>query len=111
VRVAAALERTFNVGAWRDGRLVGSVRVLSDGYFFSTVPEVMVDPAFQRRGIGRALMHRALAAAPGGQLLFGAPAGNEPFFERTGFQRGPIGFVGRYDRARSNIAMEREART
>jgi GNAT superfamily N-acetyltransferase len=99
MRAAAALERTINIGARRDDRLVGAVRVLSDGYFFSTVPEVMVDPQFQRRGISRALMHRALALAPGGRLFFGAQAGNEAFFERAGFRRGPTGFVGAHDRA------------
>ena len=54
---------------------------LTDGYFFATVPELMVDPEYQRRGIGR-LMRRALDAAPGGRLFFGAQAGNEEFFER-----------------------------
>ena len=96
-RVAEALSKTINIGAWRGDRLVGSVRVLSDGYFFNTIPEVMVDPDFQRQGIGRALMHRALALAPGGRVFFGALHGNEPFFEKAGFKRGPIGFVGRID--------------
>jgi len=33
----AALTRTTNIGAWDDQRLVGAVRVLTDGYFFATV--------------------------------------------------------------------------
>jgi GNAT superfamily N-acetyltransferase len=93
-KTAAALHRTINIGAWSGNRLVGSVRVLTDGYFFNTVPEVMVDPEYQRQGIGRELMHRALGAAPGGRLFFGAQPGNEAFFEHSGFVRGPIGFVG-----------------
>ena len=96
---AAALAKTTNIGAWSGDRLVGSIRILSDGCFFSTIPEVMVDPEFQRRGLGRELMRRALEAAPGGRLFFGALPGNEPFFERTGFQRGPVGFVGRRNSA------------
>jgi GNAT superfamily N-acetyltransferase len=88
------LEKTINIGAWVGDRLVGSVRVLSDGYFFNTVPELMVDPDYQRRGIGRELMHRALDLSPGGRLFFGAQPGNEEFFERAGFKRGPVGFVG-----------------
>jgi ribosomal protein S18 acetylase RimI-like enzyme len=92
---AAALQRTHNIGAWDEGRLVGSVRVLTDGYFFSTVPEVMVDPEYQRQGIGRELMRRALEASPNGRLFFGAQPGNEHFFERSGFVRGPVGFVGK----------------
>jgi GNAT superfamily N-acetyltransferase len=91
----AALRATINVGAWSGDRLVGAVRVLSDGYFFSTVPEVMVDPEFRRHGVGLELMRRALELAPGGALYLGAQPGNEPFFERAGFRRGPTGYVGR----------------
>jgi len=93
VRMAEALQRTINIGAWVGSRLVGSVRVLSDGDF-NTVPAVMVDPEYQRRGIGRELMRRALALSPGGRLFLGAQPGNEASFERCGFKRGPVGFVG-----------------
>lgn len=92
---AAALATTANIGAWDGERLVGSVRVLSDGYFFSTVPEVMVDPDFRRQGIGAELLRRALAVAPGGTIFLGAQPGNERFFEQAGFRRGPAGYVGR----------------
>lgn len=91
----AALASTTNIGAWDGDRLVGSVRVLSDGYFFSTVPEVMVDPDFRRQGIGGELLRRALEVAPGGTLFLGAQPGNEQFFEQAGFRRGPAGYVGR----------------
>src|SRR5712691_5372667 len=70
-RVGSALACTINIGAWDGMILVGSVRVLSDGYLFSTVPELMVDPEYRRRGLGRALMARALEAAPGGALFLG----------------------------------------
>ena len=91
----AALKTTLNVGGWSGDRLVGSVRVLSDGYFFSTVPEVMVDPEFRRQGVGKELMRRALDLAPGGVLYLGAQPGQEWFFEQAGFRRGPTGYVGR----------------
>jgi len=94
-RSAAALEKTINIGAWDGDRLVGSVRLLSDGYFFCTVPELMVDPEYRRKGIGRELLRRALEAAPGGTIFLGAQPGNEAFFERAGFRRGPTGYVGR----------------
>ena len=94
-KTAAALKSTLNIGAWSGERLVGSVRVLTDGYFFNTVPEVMVDPEFRKHGIGRELMRRALDASPGGVLFLGAQPGNERFFEQAGFRRGPTGYVGR----------------
>ena len=94
-KTADALKSTINIGAWSGSRLVGSVRVLTDGYFFSTVPEVMVDPEFRKHGIGRELLRRALDASPGGVLFLGAQPGNERFFELSGFRRGPTGYVGR----------------
>jgi GNAT superfamily N-acetyltransferase len=92
-RTAAALARTANVGAWDGTRLVGAVRVLSDGYLFGCVSEILVDPDYQRRGLGRRLMDAALAAAPRGKLFLGAQPQAVGFFERLGYKRGPIGFV------------------
>jgi len=67
--------------------------VLTDGYLFSTVPEILVDPAHQRVGIGSELMKRALAVAPGNTLFFGAKPESRLFFEKIGCVRGPTGYV------------------
>jgi ribosomal protein S18 acetylase RimI-like enzyme len=91
--VAAALKRTINIGAWEDGRLIGSVRILTDGYLFATIPEILVDPAYQRRGIGRRLMELAVERAPRGKVAFGAQPQSVAFFERIGCERRLTGFV------------------
>jgi ribosomal protein S18 acetylase RimI-like enzyme len=70
-----------------------AVRGLSDGYFFACVSEVLVDPDYQRRGIGRRLMDASLASAPRGKLFLGAQPQAVGFFERLGYVRGPIGFI------------------
>ena len=90
---AAALARTTNVGAWDGDRLVGSVRILTDGYFFATIPEILVDPDYQRRGIGRRLMELALERVPRGKVAFGAQPQSVSFFERIGCRRALTGFV------------------
>lgn len=92
-RTAAALARSANVGAWDGRRLVGAVRVLSDGYLFACVTEILVDPDYERQGLGRRLMDAALAAAPRGKLFLGAQPQAVGFFERLGYARGPVGFV------------------
>ena len=92
-RAAAALSRSANIGAWDADRLVGAVRVLSDIYFFACVSEILVDPDYQRQGIGRRLMDAALRYAPRGKLFLGAQPQAVAFFERLGYRRGPIGLI------------------
>jgi GNAT superfamily N-acetyltransferase len=99
VLIAAALTRTTNITAWDDERLVGCVRLLSDGYLFSTVPEILVDPAYQGQGIGRELMERAYMLAPS-SIFLGTQAGNEDFFERLGYVQTMPGYVRRKQRRR-----------
>lgn len=57
--IKEALCKTNNVTAWDNGTLVGCVRVLTDGYLFGTVTEILVDPTYQRKGIGKHLMELA----------------------------------------------------
>jgi ribosomal protein S18 acetylase RimI-like enzyme len=90
---AAALSHTINIGARQENRLVGSIRILTDGYFFATVAEILVDPAYQRRGIGRRLMELALERSPRGKLWFGAQPQSVAFFDRIGCRRALTGFV------------------
>lgn len=91
--VTAALVLTTNLGAWDGDVLVGSVRVLTDGYFLATVPEILVAPEYRRRGIGRELMRLALERAPRGKLFFGAQRESIAFFDRIGCKRRLTGFV------------------
>jgi ribosomal protein S18 acetylase RimI-like enzyme len=89
----SALATSINIGAWDGPRLVGAVRLLSDGYFFSVVSEVLVDPEYQRRGIGRTLMEMALARAPSRAMFLGAQPQSVAFFEKIGCEPGPKGMV------------------
>ena len=95
--IRTALSRTINLTARVDGKLVGCVRILTDGYLFGTIPEVMVHPQHQRQGIGRQLMERAWDRSPTG-LFFGAQPGNEAFFEGLGYERSLASFTRRKPR-------------
>lgn len=85
--VQEALDQTTNITAREDGNLVGCVRILTDGYFFGTIPEILVDPEHRRKGVGTRLMRLAWEISPT-SLYFGAQPGNEEFFEKAGFGRG-----------------------
>lgn len=50
----------FVCTAWDEDRLVGLVRCVSDDTTIAYLQDVLVDPAAQRRGIGRALVSVAL---------------------------------------------------
>jgi GNAT superfamily N-acetyltransferase len=95
--VEKSLAVTKNIGAWDGDVLVGSVRVLTDGYLFTTVPELLVHPTYRRLGIGRELMRHALAMSPRQKLFFGAQPDAVGFFERIGATPGPVGFEFRGD--------------
>jgi GNAT superfamily N-acetyltransferase len=81
-----------NIGAWDGDCLVGCIRVLTDGYFFATIPEILVLPVYRRRGIGRELMRRAVEAAPRQRLFFGVQPESVAFFERIGCRLSLTGF-------------------
>ncbi len=82
-----ALKRTMNITAYEGGRLVGSLRILSDGYCFGTITELLVLPEFQKNGIGSELLSLAKAHTPT-LLYFGAQPGAEGFYEKNGCQKG-----------------------
>ncbi|SCJ60291.1 Acetyltransferase (GNAT) family [Anaerotruncus sp. 2789STDY5834896] len=82
----AALRKTINLTA-RDGEaLVGCLRILSDGYFFGTITELLVLPAYQKRGIGSRLLQLAKARTPT-MLYFGAQPQAEAFYQKNGCQK------------------------
>jgi len=88
-----ALAHTINIGAWDGDTLVGSVRILTDGYFFATIPEILVAPTYQRRGIGEELMQQAVRRAPRNKVAFGAQPQSAAFFSRIGCEQKLTGFV------------------
>ena len=85
-RTQRALERTWNLTAYDAGVLVGCLRVLTDGYYFGTITELLVLPAYQHQGIGSRLLQLAREHTPT-LLYFGAQPGAESFYEKNGCQR------------------------
>lgn len=81
-----ALSKTINITAYSGNTLVGCLRILSDGYYFGRTTELLVLPAYQKRGIGSKLLQLAKATTPT-MLYFGAQPGMEPFYERNGCQK------------------------
>lgn len=85
-KTQAALRKTLNITAYDGEMLVGCLRILTDGYYFGTVTELLVLPAYRRRGIGSGLLQLAKENTPT-TLYFGAQPGLESFYEKNGCQR------------------------
>jgi ribosomal protein S18 acetylase RimI-like enzyme len=86
-----ALARSATVGRWvtarlPDGTLVGMGRCMSDGVLYASIWDMVVLPAYQRRGIGRRIFEELLKPLGGHSLvtLVATPAG-QPLYRRYGF--------------------------
>ena len=86
-KTSAALSKTINITAYHDGMLVGCLRILTDGYYFGTITELLVLPDYQKRGIGSKLLQLAKENTPT-TLYFGAQPDAEKFYEKNGCPKG-----------------------
>ena len=91
-RTQDALSRTLNLTAYDGDKLVGCLRLLTDGYFFGTITEMLVLPAYQKQGIGSRLLALAKEHTPT-MLYFGAQPGVEAFYEKNGCPSGLPSYV------------------
>ncbi|KQP59159.1 MULTISPECIES: N-acetyltransferase [unclassified Methylobacterium] len=80
-----ALVGTFLVGSVR----VGPIRIGTDDALM--LGPLTVDPSFENRGIGSALMNRSLDAARQGGHPLMLLVGDAPYYARFGFTRVPHG--------------------
>ena len=82
----SALSKTLNITAYDNKKLVGCLRILSDGYYFGTITELLVLPQYQKRGIGSKLLQLAKDNTPT-MLYFGSQPEAEKFYEKNGCQK------------------------
>ena len=86
-RTQNALSKTLNITAYDGSKLVGCLRVLSDGYYFGTITELLVLPEYRNQGVGSCLLQLAKANTPT-MLYFGSQPGVEGFYEKNGCRKG-----------------------
>lgn len=85
-KTETALSKTLNITAYDGDMLVGCLRILTDGYFFGTITELLVLPEYQKHGIGSRLIQLAKETSPT-MLYFGAQPGVESFYEKNGCEK------------------------
>ena len=91
-KTQAAISKTINITAYDKDRLVGCLRILSDGYYFGTITELLVLPEYQGKGIGSRLLGLAKDNTPT-MLYFGSQPGVEAIYEKNGCRKGLQSYV------------------
>ena len=81
-----------------NGELIALARVLSDNFLFTTIPEVLVKPSFQKSGFGKMLMDEIKKDFGHTVIFFGGQKGNEMFFERLGYVKGMQSYTKKWSR-------------
>lgn len=82
------------ITAWRDNRLVGISRSLTDFGYVAYVSDLAVDSEFQHQGIGKQLIAetRSRLGPECNIVLIAAPAANE-YYQKLGFVHNPRAWV------------------
>ena len=89
----------FHVIIRNDGQLVGMGRVVGDGAMYFYIQDVVVDPSYQKQGIGAALMAKiedylSNATNQGSTIGLLAAQGKEDFYSRYGYTLRPNSSLG-----------------
>ncbi len=77
------------ISAWDEENLIGFARATSDGIYRATIWDVVIDPQYQRLGLGRKLVE-TLLESPWMQRVervYLSTTHQQHFYERLGFER------------------------
>ncbi len=93
----ACIDKAYMIMCVRDcGKAVGVVRLLWDGGYIAFLSDVIVEPEYQGKGIGRKLVEASISRLKEGmkpgykvKLTLNSAKGKEPFYEKFGFRVRP----------------------
>ena len=92
--ILSAFEKSsLVISAWQDSRLVGIGRVVSDGQMYTSIFDVVVDPEFQKKGVGREIMERMTRKYSHTCIYLTSTFGNEEFYRKLGFLKHKTGYA------------------
>lgn len=81
------------LSAWSGDRLLGVARVLTDGYLFSLLADLAVEPDVQGLGIGKRLINEVIERLKGTELILRDSDISTGFYKKLGFDRIENGWV------------------
>lgn len=71
---------------WMNDRLVAIGRMITDFEMYSSIFDVVVDPEFQKKGLGQMVMKALIEKAPKTCIYLTSTFGNEAFYHKLGFR-------------------------
>jgi ribosomal protein S18 acetylase RimI-like enzyme len=76
------------ISAWDEDNLIGFARATSDGVFRATIWDVVIDPDYQRLGLGRKLVETILEhpCMKRVERIYLTTTHQQSFYERLGFR-------------------------
>jgi len=84
----------LTISAWHDGSLVGVARGLTDHCYCCYLSDLAVDKAYQKQGIGDALLKQARQAlGPEVSLILLSAPGAMDYYPKVGFTAADNAFV------------------
>ena len=87
-KVDRAFKNSFAVVSyWINGEIIAVGRMISDGEMYSGIYDVVVDPQYQKKGLGRKIMEALIKKAPHTCFYLTSTFGNELFYHKLGFKR------------------------
>ncbi|MBS3741099.1 MAG: GNAT family N-acetyltransferase [Candidatus Cloacimonetes bacterium] len=84
--IVPAFQNSYYVTAYNDNDLIGFARAISDGYYYTNIFDVIVKPAYQKRGIGKEMMRMLREKFKGTYLFLTYTKGNMEFYKKCGFE-------------------------
>lgn len=82
----------YVVSAYKGKELIGFGRIISDGYLHAFIVDMIIDPKYQSKGIGKEILSRLVNEARKNDIediqLFSAE-GKKDFYVKNGFEERP----------------------
>lgn len=84
--ILEAFKRSYYILAYDQDVLVGFGRAISDGYYYTSIFDLVIRPTYQKKGIAKEIMTMLKEAFKGTYFFLTYTDGNRDFYEKCGFQ-------------------------
>lgn len=78
-----AFKSSYYVTANHNDKLVAFARAISDGVYYTSIFDVIVEPQYQKKGIAKKMMKMLLSEFKGSYFFLSYTEGNRAFYENA----------------------------